>query len=224
MSWQEGAVISIEARDSIYCMAQMLNEPYLVFFNIFHNSHDWPLVNLSDIPELHYCLVTQQFLQLSNKRRINHIDSKSIRSFPRYWIKPDSDTVYRTIWTSTSREMTICYLGGRGASLIEQDIFARGAAAWEPRKVIKKRIRFDDADTIDANNLTTFATYPLHNERLLLCCRANRDIDPYKDLIFSRPLPPEYENYMRILETPDEVVSSLKPGSLRIDPPAIYEN
>ena len=37
--WTEGAVLSIKVRDDLYCLAQMLGSPYLVFFDCFR-AHD----------------------------------------------------------------------------------------------------------------------------------------------------------------------------------------
>lgn len=56
-----------------------------------------------------------------------------------------------------------------------------------------------DNETIDKYELTAVHIYPEFNERLYLCYKFGKNVDSEKDLIFNRPIPLEYREYIDIV-------------------------
>lgn len=54
-------------------------------------------------------------------------------------------------------------------------------------------------ETIDKYALSALRVFPELNERLYLCHKFGKSLDPEKDLIFNRDIPLEYEVYMKII-------------------------
>ena len=48
--------------------------------------------------------------------------------------------------------------------------------------------------------LTNVRIYAEFNERLYLCYKFGKNVDPMKDLVFNRPIPIEYKEYIDITE------------------------
>ena len=46
--WKSGKIISIRLRNGVYVLAQMVREPYLVFFNHFKEENSWKGVTLKE--------------------------------------------------------------------------------------------------------------------------------------------------------------------------------
>ena len=80
--WRAGKVISIETRDGIFVLAQMIQDPYIVFFNVFNDSHNWPSTELESIPVLYIAGVTRQFVSKSNVKYLKHIDACLLYTSP----------------------------------------------------------------------------------------------------------------------------------------------
>jgi hypothetical protein len=64
--WQENKMLSIETRKGLYVLAQMIKEPYLVFYNIFRFNQDWSNIDLKKINILFHTAVAREFINSSN--------------------------------------------------------------------------------------------------------------------------------------------------------------
>ena len=64
--WKPGKVISICLRNGVYVLAQMVRDPYLVFFNHFNEENNWEGVTLKEEDILFCKAVTRQFLRYSS--------------------------------------------------------------------------------------------------------------------------------------------------------------
>lgn len=214
--WRDGKVVSVETRDGVFALGQMLMSPYIMFFDAFHSCHDWPRIELKKTPTLFCTAVVRQFIAASNAQHLKKIESVQFKTYPRRWIDLgfESMAVYRTIWTGTPHEVSVVYLGDQGGMLIEEDIVAHR----KPQKFIKQ-ISADDHETIDNHEFNTLSFHPHLNERLYLCHLFGKNVDPKKDLVFERHLPLEYERYMQLIKVPDKVLANLKPGILQVDKP-----
>ncbi len=60
--WKENNVLSIETRKGLYVLAQMIKDPYLIFYNIFNTNEDWGNVNLKNAPILFHTAVAREFI------------------------------------------------------------------------------------------------------------------------------------------------------------------
>ncbi|MFR7960113.1 MAG: hypothetical protein ACLU6P_06690 [Roseburia intestinalis] len=98
-----------------------------------------------------------------------------------------------TLWEGTADEREIMFLGDGGGALIEGDI---GNCIY-----IMPEIPFTDNETIDKYELTNVRIYAEFNERLYLCYKFGKNVDPMKDLVFNRPIPIEYKEYIDIISS-----------------------
>lgn len=195
--WKENQILSIETRDNIYVISQMLKEPYLIFFNLFRENNDWELLNLNQIPTLFCTAVTRQFLKQSKISTLN-VQHLTIESFPVHWIKINPDSRQITVWEGTPDEKTFFILGDGGGSLVEKDITQSG---FQEEKIIIPSISFSDDEIINNCELTTIGIYPELNERLFLCYQFGYNVNPYKELIFNKNIPIEYKKYIEIISS-----------------------
>jgi hypothetical protein len=190
--WQEQKIISVETRDNHFVLAQLLKSPYIAFFRVFRAQDDWTDIQAKDW-ELLFCVgVTAQFLQHSNIRKHNDVEPHRHLPLPEYWIDLDAAIDRFTVFAGTPDEKTILWFGKQGGSLIRRDITLGGA---QNRQVVQRSIDFADRGTIEQYELTNLEVYPLLNERLALCRRLGRNVNPMKELSFGYEIPLEYRGY-----------------------------
>jgi hypothetical protein len=194
--WKENKVISIDTRKGVYVLAQMLKSPYIIVYNIFREKNEWLDVDLEKTPVLCCNSITNQFLKMSN------IEPRQIKpafhmELPKYWIDHFANSRYIDVWKDTPYEKKILIIG-EGGALIERDIREGGVYKT---KILKSSISFDDNEIIDKYELTNIRIYAEFNERLYLCYKLGKNVDPLKDLIFNRPIPIEYKDYINIISS-----------------------
>ncbi|MDT8979234.1 hypothetical protein RQP50_23635 [Paenibacillus sp. chi10] len=102
-----------------------------------------------------------------------------------------------TVWKGTTNERKVLILGQGGGRLIEEDM----STGSYTTKIIMPSISVTDSETIDKYELTNVRIYPEFNERLYLCYKFGKNVDPLKDLIFDRPIPLEYKDYIDIISS-----------------------
>ncbi len=194
--WRDNQVISLELRhkdeareENVYCLAQMIDGCYLLIFDIFNTDNNWENISLEAVPILFCTAIARGVYRVGNAYRQDikplygyHKPTRRINSF-------SASHRYVTLWEGTPDEMQVCVLGTGGGELIEGD--------FGKHKVIIPDIPFSDNETIDRYELTNLGTYPDFQERLYLCYLFGRNVDPLKDLIFGRPIPIEYKDFMK---------------------------
>jgi len=196
--WKANQVISIETRrkdetreENVYVLAQMIDKARLIVFNLFNKNNVWENVNLNDTPVLLCTYVTRQFISKSNifKQKIEPLTEYSP---PKYRIKISSIGSRRvTLWKGTPDEREVLVLGLGGGQLIEDHT--------ENDKIIIPEISAADSETIDKYEITNVRIYAEFNERLYLCYKFGKNVDPMKDLAFNRAIPSEYKEYVDII-------------------------
>ena len=199
VTWKANRVISIETRrkdenrkENVYVLAQMINKAQLLVYNLFSTDNKWDNIDLSKAPILFCTYVTRQFITNSNVF-IQDIEPLKDYEPPKYRIHTIGACVRRiTLWEGTKDEKEIMILGEGGGKLIEGDING---------PVIMEQIPFTDNETIDKYELTNVRIYAEFNERLYLCYKFGKNVDPMKDLVFSRPIPLEYKEYIYIISS-----------------------
>lgn len=196
--WRANRVISIETRkkdenrkENVYVLAQMINRAQLLVFNLFSTDNRWENIDLENAPILFCIYVTKQFIRNSN---VYVQDIKPLKNYEpsKYQIATLNPFIDRKVrlWEGTEDEREIMILGEGGGQLIEGDIDG---------PIIIPFIPFDDDETIDKYELTDVRIYAEFNERLYLCYKFGRNVDPMKDLVFNRPIPLEYKEYIDII-------------------------
>lgn len=202
ITWKEGKVISIELKDGIHCIAQMTKSPYLVFFNTFNEGSDWKNINLSEIPILFVQAVTKQFIKKSNIQEVKITPVKNI-DIPNRWIHSDTGMRKVIIWEGTEYEKEFITLGKMGASLVEKDILKKEKYEHPSGifdKILIQSIDKNDNDTIENHELTSVEVYPNLNERLYLCYKLGKNVNPQKEILFDKKdLPKDYKTFVDII-------------------------
>ena len=196
LTWKEGKVISIETRENIFVLAQLGPEPYLIIFNLFSHNDVWKDVELTPESILFCHAVTRSFLKRSKLTEKKHIESLKTIEYPKYWISKSPNSYTVKIWAGTPDEMNFLSLGEGGASLVENDITVSG---FKETKIIIPVISPNDKETINKFELTSISIYPEFNERLFLCYKFKKNVDPAKALLFNHDLPVEYKRYFQIV-------------------------
>tara|TARA_R110002072_G_scaffold302540_1_gene486238 strand:- start:3526 stop:4143 length:618 start_codon:yes stop_codon:yes gene_type:complete len=194
--WKENKVISIETSDGIYVLAQMLVSPFLLFFNHFSSDDKWLDVELNHESILFCKAVTRQFLKCSSV--VSHIEVQALQDpeISQIWIKLNPNPYLVKIWENSTDEMEFICMGEGGGSLVEINIHDKGLNSGT---IVQKNIAFDDVYHIDNYEILDVEIYPNLNERLFLCYKLGKNVDPYKELIFKRPLRKEYKRYFEIM-------------------------
>lgn len=85
--------------------------------------------------------------------------------------------------------------------LVKKDIWG-DTCNTHPFGIYRREIcRLTDKDYSRIINyeLATIELYPNLNERLYLCYKFYRNIDPEKEIIFKQEIPLEYKNYLDII-------------------------
>jgi len=196
--WKENKIISIKLRKDLYVLAQMQTEPYILFFNLFNTNNAWNENVILDNNHALFCTaVTRQFLNNSEILHIKKIKPLLTYIPALYWIKKNV-TGHReiTFWKETENETTISTLGEGGGELIEKNILKRSE---QEVNTIMEEIPFSDNETINSFELTNVRMFPELNERLYLCYKFNRNLDPLKDITFNREIPFDYKIYLKII-------------------------
>lgn len=202
--WKANQVISIETRrkdekrkSNIYVLAQMVGKAELLIFDMFNTDNDWKEIDLKKTPILFCTTVTRQFIKNSNIFKQN-IKGLTNYELPKHKIKPlGIGSRYVTVWEGTPEEKKVLILGQGGGRLIEEDISSGNYV----EKTIIASIDKTDLETINKYELTGARIYAEFNERLYLCYKMKKNVDPMKDLIFDLPIPLEYKEYIYIISS-----------------------
>ena len=141
--------------------------------------------------------VTKQFLSNSFISTQKNIKPQINMQIPNYWIHKDV-TGFREIslWEGTENNISISLLGNGESELIEKDITKQGS---QQNVKLKQMITSADKGIIDKYEITNVRTYPEFNERIYLCYKYGKNVDPLKELSFDQEIPLEYHVYCEIL-------------------------
>ena len=188
MVWREGTVVSIPVGDGLFTLAQMLRSPYLCFFQVFRTGEDWTGVDLESAPVLFVRGVTRQFLRYAAITVRRDLAPASAVEVPDRWLQLGPGSQVVTAWRGAPQELPVMTLGEEGLRVIQK------SAAGVATPLGPYLVGSDHAE-LDAYELDTLGVYPETIERLAICRVFGRNVDPDKDLICGRDLPPEYRSY-----------------------------
>ena len=76
----------LRLRNGVYVLAQMVRDPYLVFFNHFNEENNWKGVTLKEEDILFCKAVTRQFLRYSPVAIVKEINPLLDYGLPKEWI------------------------------------------------------------------------------------------------------------------------------------------
>jgi hypothetical protein len=194
--WKKDRVLEIAVKGDVSVIAQMLDEPYLQFYNHFFSRGQSPNLRLTDCSKLFCCSVTRQFLQQSLVGDLS-VPTNQSPPVPRLRIAQHPGSRLVSVWKGTQSERRFVLLGEKaGGSLIEYDPLATGAAANGTVLKNLDTVNFDETSGIE---LAVVWTFPLLNERLHLIHTLGIAVDPLKEIVFEQQLRPEYEIFVNIV-------------------------
>jgi hypothetical protein len=209
LPWKKDKVFAVETRPRLWAIGQMLENPYLAFFDVFSRKPTELAIDLETCGILFICGEIQ-FISCSNTLRLKLAPRTSI-PIPRRWIHafdfddrrsaqalktwgpchgPDDECM--VVFGGTKHERKIW--NDLGAYLVE-----RNSRSYNPRFVAD--IDPNDEATVASYELTNGRLYPELNERLYLCYKLRKNVDPLKDMILRRPIPLIYKRYVDITES-----------------------
>lgn len=204
--WKSGKVISICLRNGVYVLAQMVREPYLVFFNHFKEDNCWKGVTLKEENILFCKAVTRQFLRYSPVTIVKDLEPLLDYRLPKEWIY--SHMEWHPITVSVKgRERQLAGFGQR-LSLVQADKES-GLSEDNPlmglfQAYILPDIQEKDWERVGQAELMSIEAFPTLNERLYLCFLHGKNVNPELDISLGKSLPDDYETYIDILTNSPE--------------------
>lgn len=204
--WKSGKVISIRLRNGVYVLAQMVREPYLVFFNHFKEDNCWKGVTLKEEDILFCKAVTRQFLRYSPVTIVKDLEPLLDYRLPKEWIYSHMEGHPITV-SVKGRERQLAGFGRR-CSLVLADKDS-GQPEDNPlmglfQAYILPDIQEQDWERVGQAELMSIEAFPTLNERLYLCFLHGKNVNPELDISLGKPLPNDYETYIDILTNSPE--------------------
>lgn len=198
--WKENRLISIKLRNGKFILAQLLQAPYMIFFNLYNNSAIWSDINIEEKNIIFCHAVTRQFIKSSECSVITNISPLVNYTPPTEWIHAVHSTT-KVLHINNTSDRTVVLIA-KDPMLVRKYIL-NSEKNTDPSGIYEKVLQYDlkpkDFDKITSIELTTIEMYPYLNERLLLCHKFNKNVDPYKEIIFDQTLPDEYLDFVNIL-------------------------
>lgn len=189
--WKKEKVISIDSGAGFFYLIEMLDEPYVAVFRRFQSTDDWKGILLSSQDILFIKAVTRQFISKSTAKTVDVAPLRNI-PIPELWIGSHHGSRIIKVFEGTSHERSIMRIEGRpGGRLLK-----KSKKHSQQDIVVNPEIPLDDTETIEKYELANIDIYPNLNERIILCQRFGRNIDPDKDMKFNKKLPIEYIDYI----------------------------
>lgn len=206
--WKENRVLNIETRKGIYIIAQMLKQPYIRFYNKFSTESNPHSIDTTGLTVLFTAAVTRQFLQYSQIYILKNTIPNIQKIDSDIWINQYPGNRSIVAYQGSGEEINCLILGNKpGGYLVKKDLWWTSSPEQPTRlhpsdifdKIVSETIPLEANEIIDKYELTGLCVFPLANERLYLCYLYNKNVDPYKDLIFNRNLPENYRLAVEII-------------------------
>ncbi|GEQ86159.1 hypothetical protein ULMS_16670 [Patiriisocius marinistellae] len=179
----------------------MIKSPYIIFYNHSENANLFNDIELKEENILFFHAVTKQFLKKSELETLS-IEPLIDYNIPKLWLKEDSSSRMIKVWENTPDEIEYISLGENGAKLIDKNILNLDSftlSQSQKDKISKSNFTKNIDGYLNEYELTSVEIYPNLNERLLLCKKFNKNVDPAKDILFNEKLPLEYKTYVKIV-------------------------
>lgn len=194
--WKEGKVFAVETEKAVWCLGQLLFEPYVAFFDRFSKGGKFTAADWKDAEVLFVHGVTRQFFSDSAVEQLTAVPKKDIQIQK---IEINDAILDRcedvTLWKGTNRERRINV--ERSGSLVRRFPTKPLKRSWPQAKdILVSEVPLDDSETIDAYPMAGLEEYPLLNWRLYLCYTNKANVDPFKELTFRRKLPATYQKFI----------------------------
>lgn len=193
MRWRENKLISLKLRNGKYVLLQWLSSStYVSVFNIYSNDDVWTDIILNEQDILFtVAFVSKSVLKNSTVREVTEIEPLKNVNIPQKWINVGEGFTKHDLWTGTEDEVSVLVTGEGNNLLVEWDN--------NPSEKSYKLLNIAEYEKVKNIELENLHIYPEFNERILLCSELNMNVNPLKDIAFSRKLSAEYKTYLKII-------------------------
>lgn len=197
--WKENRLISIKLRNGKYVLAQMLKDPYMIFFNQFKETNHWEEIQLSSDDVLFCRAVARQFVKLSHAAIVKDVAPLRDYVLPKVWLYVGDGSHRKQIQLKNQSYNLI--VSGDYYSLVERDMedHRNNTISGIYKKVLLEQIdksKYEDLNGIEDMSIDM---YPNLNERLYLCSLEGKNVNPYMDIRFDKDLPESYEAFLDVI-------------------------
>lgn len=198
-SWKEGKIISIRLKNDIYMLAQMVKEPYLIFFNLFDKENDWQGVTLSKDKVLFCHAVSRQFIRYSDITVVKEIEPLKDYKLPSKWLYGGLGSGKRILCLNGKEREVLIPVGYY--SLVERDldIYENNHIHGLFKKILIDNITQEHWEKIINIEDMSIDVYPNLNERLYLCYLAGKNVNPTLDIDLGKDVPESYETFIDLI-------------------------
>ena len=191
--WKNGKICSLQLRDNTYVLFQMLEKDKIAVFNHFRSTDTWNDLTLTESDILFTANILKAVIQRSNisiHKNIKPIENLEY-DFKAYRIFAGTSIRSFVFWEGTSDEIKFNTWGGGDKMGIHQayregDEFIENFTPIKPSEYNK----YKHLESAGSRN------YPEFNERLYLCSKLNKNVDPHKEMLFDCPTPKLYKDYL----------------------------
>lgn len=193
MTRKENRILSIRLRNGHYALLQMLQKGQVAVFNCFRSVDEWSDLQLSKESVLFTCILLRSVLARSAVTI--HKDVSPVPGLTYSEERIDIGDGFRevTVWEGTEDERTFLMMG------VGKNCVRRIDQAGVQIREHLTPIALADYQRVAHLELTNLCDYPTFNERLYLCELLGRNIDPLKEIAFSRPLDRACRVYVDII-------------------------
>ena len=206
--WVKHAVFYMETRKGIFILGQLLNFPYIRFYEEFTEDPQAPLSGeLRNKNILFTVEALSRVLRQGNFIYRKDIDPDRREIDSKLWIRSlDGFRVVR-LFEDENIELTFQITAREpGGMLLEIDPWWQPTMQEPIRKgyygicddVLLYNIPIEDYNRYARCEVPMMYSFPLLNERLYLNYKAQHYVDPIKDLMFGRPIPSEYNVFFSL--------------------------
>lgn len=194
INWKENQIVSIQLKDGNHALFQMLSiKGWIAVFNIFDFDDKWEGIHLTEDSILFKNFIISKSIFAKSKIIIHkNIEPVKNIEIPEIKINTGADSRKVTVWKNTPKEDELVIIGGVNNLLKTENPNDRLHPEYRP-------LIIDDYDDVIQYELENLRVYPEFNERLWLCSKLKKNIDPLKELAFNRELDPLFENYIKII-------------------------
>ena len=172
-SWKKNDIHSIQLKDSLYIIAQLLESPYVAFFNITSESNNFyeKLLDLNDLKPFGVCMVLKDFFKKCSVGKVKDVKPNLNIPIPEIFISRD-----RGQWGNRSEfsDDELIY------NLVRIDP-AVGDQGIMGNEIVQYNIDRKDPNILNNYEITGYNTGYEFVRRLILSIENSRWIDPLKE-------------------------------------------
>lgn len=190
MRWKENKLFTIKLRNGKYVLLQMLaKKGKIIAFNVFSDTNMFD-VELSKKDVLFVTHVSfRSLIKNCEVCLVKDVSPLLGVEAPVFKISSGHQTRIITLWKGTEHERELLVIGDGNNLLVEK----------RELEELSTPISLNDYEKYKEFEMNALRVFPEFNERLLLCYKLKKNIDPSKEIAFNRELDPICGTYIDII-------------------------